>query len=99
MLGGLGWTEVFMIAAVVIIFLGGGRQLPQFARSLGQALREFKASSNPDKDPPPPEASGTESEDLPDEDLPDDPDEDVPDESANDVEPREEPASSSPTES
>lgn len=58
MLGGLGWTEIFMIAAVVIIFLGGGRQLPQFARSLGKALREFKASSSPDEEPadvPPPE--------------------------------------------
>lgn len=93
MLGGLGWTEVFMIAAVVIIFLGGGRQLPQFARSLGEALREFKASSNPDQEPPPP---GSESDDLPDEDLPD---EDLPDESTHDTEAQDEPAAPSPGES
>ncbi len=53
MLGGLGWTEIVMIAGVVIIFLGGGNQLPQFARSLGKALREFKTSSDPEQDLPP----------------------------------------------
>lgn len=69
MLGGLGWTEIFMIAGVVIIFLGGGNQLPQFARSLGKALRQFKASSNPDGDlpsdpPEPDEASPPEPPDV-----------------------------------
>lgn len=45
MVGGLGWTEILLIGAVVLIFMGGGDQLPKFARSLGEALNEFKKTT------------------------------------------------------
>jgi sec-independent protein translocase protein TatA len=43
MLGGLGTTEIIIIA-VVLLVLFGGRKLPELARGLGEAIREFKKS-------------------------------------------------------
>lgn len=48
MVGSLGWTEILLISAVVIIFLGKGNQLPEITRALGEAVREFKNAANPD---------------------------------------------------
>ncbi|MFB6346911.1 MAG: twin-arginine translocase TatA/TatE family subunit [bacterium] len=48
MVGSLGWTELLVISAVVIIFLGKGNQLPEITRALGNAVREFKDAANPD---------------------------------------------------
>ena len=48
MIGSFGWAEILLITAVVIIFMGGGKQLPEIANSLGEAIREFKRSANPD---------------------------------------------------
>lgn len=51
---GLGAPELLIILAVVLLLFGGAR-LPQLARSLGQAQREFKhgvehGASTPDRD-------------------------------------------------
>jgi|GEM_PF-3843391 len=38
----LGWQEVIVIALVILLLLGGSAKLPELARSLGKALKEFK---------------------------------------------------------
>lgn len=43
MLGGIGTTEIVIIA-VVLLILFGGKKLPELARGLGEAVREFKKS-------------------------------------------------------
>jgi TatA/E family protein of Tat protein translocase len=53
MVGGLGWTEILIITGAVIIFMGGGNQLPEIARSLGEAIQEFRKASDPDREPTP----------------------------------------------
>lgn len=50
MVGSFGWAELLLITAAVIIFMGGGNRLPEIARSLGEAIREFKRSANPDNE-------------------------------------------------
>lgn len=50
----LGGAEI-IIVAVIIIFLFGARKLPEFGRSLGLGMREFKqgiTSSDSDDDVP-----------------------------------------------
>ena len=42
---GLGPTELLIIGAILLL-LFGGTKLPQLARSLGQAQREFKDGVN-----------------------------------------------------
>lgn len=51
MVGSFGWAEILLITATVVIFLGGGKQLPDIAQSLGEAIREFRRSANPDANP------------------------------------------------
>jgi sec-independent protein translocase protein TatA len=41
MLSGLGTTEVVIIASVLMV-LFGGKKLPELARGMGDAVREFK---------------------------------------------------------
>ena len=41
-MGGIGAPELVIILVVVLLFFGGAK-LPQLARSLGQAQREFRA--------------------------------------------------------
>lgn len=41
MLKGIGTTEIIIIA-VVILVLFGGRKLPELARGIGDAVKEFK---------------------------------------------------------
>ncbi|OGK18830.1 translocase [Candidatus Roizmanbacteria bacterium RIFCSPHIGHO2_02_FULL_40_13b] len=43
MLGGIGTTEIVIIA-IVLLVLFGGKKLPELARGLGEAIREFKKS-------------------------------------------------------
>jgi len=38
----LGWQEVIVIALVILLLLGGSAKLPELARSLGKAMKEFK---------------------------------------------------------
>ena len=37
-----GWQEVILIILVILLVFGGAKKLPQFARSLGKAMKEFK---------------------------------------------------------
>jgi sec-independent protein translocase protein TatA len=41
---GLGGTElIFVLAAVIILF--GARKIPEFAKGLGQGIKEFRKAS------------------------------------------------------
>jgi sec-independent protein translocase protein TatA len=56
--GWLGGGEL-MVVLVVALVLFGSRKIPEFAKGLGQAVKEFKKASNdvPEeihRDPPPP---------------------------------------------
>jgi sec-independent protein translocase protein TatA len=42
-MGGVGTTEIIIIA-VVLLVLFGGKKLPELARGLGEAIKEFKKS-------------------------------------------------------
>jgi sec-independent protein translocase protein TatA len=44
MLRNLGATELIIIA-FIIIFLFGGKKIPEFIKGLGQAIKEFKRAS------------------------------------------------------
>ncbi len=48
--GMIGGTEL-MVIAVVAMVLFGARKIPEFAKGLGQAMKEFKKASN-DEDHP-----------------------------------------------
>ena len=57
----LGGAEI-IIVAVIIIFLFGARKLPEFGRSLGLGMREFKqgiTSSDSDDDDVPERVDAT----------------------------------------
>jgi sec-independent protein translocase protein TatA len=41
MLKNIGTTEIIIIA-VVILLLFGGKKIPEFVRSLGQSIKEFR---------------------------------------------------------
>lgn len=41
MFANIGWVEIIIIAAVVLILFGGS-QLPKFARGLGESGKELK---------------------------------------------------------
>lgn len=49
MLNNIGTTEILIVAAVVLIFFGG-KKLPELARGIGDAIREFKKSSKDEDD-------------------------------------------------
>ena len=40
-MGKLGWTEIILIAFVVLL-LFGGKKIPELMRGLGRGVREFK---------------------------------------------------------
>jgi len=42
-MGRVGWGELLLIA-VIVLLLVGAKRLPDLARSLGQAIREFQRS-------------------------------------------------------
>jgi len=49
MLRSIGTTELLIVAAIVV-FLFGGKKIPEFFRGLSDAVREFrKASKDEDK--------------------------------------------------
>lgn len=41
MLGGIGTTEIIIIAVILLIFFGG-RKLPELGRGLGESIKEVK---------------------------------------------------------
>lgn len=43
MFNGFGTTEIIIIAVVILIIFGG-RKLPEFAKGLGEAIRELRRS-------------------------------------------------------
>lgn len=45
MLNNIGTPEI-LIVAVVLLILFGGKKLPELARGLGDAIREFRRSSS-----------------------------------------------------
>ena len=49
MFSNFGTTEIIVIAIVILIFFGG-KKLPELAKGLGDAIREFKKSSHDDDD-------------------------------------------------
>ena len=44
MLKNLGTTEILIIA-FIILFLFGGRKIPEFIKGMGQAIKEFRKAS------------------------------------------------------
>ncbi|MBP7740976.1 twin-arginine translocase TatA/TatE family subunit [Candidatus Woesebacteria bacterium] len=47
MLKNIGTTEILIIAALILIFFGG-KKLPELAKGISQAIREFKDASKDD---------------------------------------------------
>ena len=45
MLEGLGFPEILLIAAVILIFFGP-KKIPEMAQGLGKGIREFRNSMN-----------------------------------------------------
>lgn len=48
-LGAFGWTEIAIIA-VVILLLFGGKKIPELMRGLGGGLKEFKKAAGEDEE-------------------------------------------------
>jgi len=49
-MGGIGWTELLIVFCIVLL-LFGAKKIPELARSLGKAKREFhKAKDETDDD-------------------------------------------------
>ena len=44
-MGSLGFQELLLIGAVILIFFGG-RKIPEFMRGLGKGIREFNDAKN-----------------------------------------------------
>jgi len=42
-MGRIGWGELVLILAIVVLIVGA-RRLPEMARSIGEAIREFQKS-------------------------------------------------------
>ena len=41
----LGWTEILLIA-IVVLLLFGGKKIPELMRGLGKGIREFNDAKN-----------------------------------------------------
>lgn len=46
----IGTNELLLLAGVVVLFLFGGKKIPEFFKGLGDAVREFKKASRDDND-------------------------------------------------
>lgn len=45
MFNGIGTTEIIIIA-VILLLLFGGKKLPELAKGIGEAIKEFRKSFN-----------------------------------------------------
>ena len=43
-MGNLGWTEILLIAMVLLLFFGA-KKIPDIAQGLGKGIREFKKAT------------------------------------------------------
>ncbi len=50
MIGGIGFSELLLIFLIVML-LFGAKKLPEFAKGLGQALREFRKAAREIEEP------------------------------------------------
>jgi sec-independent protein translocase protein TatA len=48
MLRGIGTPEIIVIA-VILLLLFGGKKLPEFAKGVGDAIKEFRKAAKDDK--------------------------------------------------
>ena len=48
-IGGLGMTEILIIALVVLLFFGG-KKIPELMKGLGKGMKEFKDATKEDGD-------------------------------------------------
>jgi sec-independent protein translocase protein TatA len=48
MLRGIGTPEIIVIA-VILLLLFGGKKLPEFAKGVGDAIKEFRKAAKEDK--------------------------------------------------
>lgn len=46
----IGTNELLLLAGVVVLFLFGGKKIPEFFKGLGDAVREFKKASKDEVD-------------------------------------------------
>lgn len=49
MFSNIGTTEIIIVAIILLIFFGG-KKLPELAKGIGDAIREFKKSSSDNDD-------------------------------------------------
>jgi len=49
MFGGLGFQELLVVLAIVLV-LFGGKKLPELSRSIGESLREIRKGLGGDED-------------------------------------------------
>ncbi len=50
MIGGIGFSELLLIF-LIIMLLFGAKKLPEFAKGMGQALREFRKAAREIEEP------------------------------------------------
>lgn len=44
-LGGIGWSEIVIIALIILLFVGG-RKIPELMKGLGKGIKSFKEGIN-----------------------------------------------------
>lgn len=48
---GMSWTEIGLILIIGVVLFGRDNRLPEMARSLGEAIGEFKRAMSPSEPP------------------------------------------------